>query len=380
MGRAARRARGTRNLVRIALIGCGKVTERLALPQLRRCPDAEVVALVDRNRTAAERLAAMFRIDRARIWTNWRRMLREAEVDAVGVCVPNYLHAEVTLAALEAKKHVLVEKPMATTLADADAMVDAARAHHRYLMVEQAMRFDAVHEVAYELLHRRRLGRISMVHGRIGHAGPEYWSRTSTWFTDKRQAGGGALMDVGIHLIDLVRWLLNVPVKRVCAVAKTLEKRVAVEDNASCLLEFVDGTLGTCEASWTTRPYEVTTRFYGERGTLRTAIGATHPVVVRFSRVKTDPNLPREQDARPAIPATSRYGGAYPYFITCITTATQPSVSGEEGRASLEVVLAAYESIRRGGWIDLPVSSRRSRGGQDIARNALQPRPSPSRA
>lgn len=341
--------------VRLALIGCGKITERLALPQLQACPDAEVAALVDRNRAAAQRLAKRFRIDPRRIWTDWKRMLRETEVDAVGVCVPNYLHAEVTIAALEAKKHVLVEKPIATTLAEADAMVAAARAHRRYLMVEQTQRFDPVHEVAYDILRSRRLGRVHMVRGRIGHAGPEYWSSTSSWFTDKRQAGGGALIDVGVHLIDLLRWLSGKAVKRICAIAKTLKKSVAVEDNASCLLEFADGTIGTCEVSWTTRPYEVATAFYAERGTLRTAVGTRHPVVVQFGRVDGDPNLPREQESYPPVPSVSRQGGAYPSFVRCLKHGRPPFVSGEEGRTTLEIVLAAYRSIRQGGWVTLPL-------------------------
>jgi len=342
--------------VRFALVGCGKITERLALPQLQGCPDAEVTALVDTRRAAAKRMADRFGIDRGRIWTSWKRMLREAEVDAVAVNLPNVLHAEVAIAALEAKKHVMVEKPMALTLAEADAMLDAARANRRLLMVEHTQRFDPVHEVAYDLLRRKALGEVTQLRGRIGHAGPEYWSGTTrSWFTDKRQSGGGALVDVGAHIVDLLRWLSGKRVKRICCQAKTLQKRVRVEDNASALLEFSDGTFGSFEVSWTTRPYEVTTQFYGERGQLRTTVGAAHPVVVRYCQRKGDPNKPLRGDVPIAVPAASRRGGAYPRFVEAITAGRPLAVPGEEGRRTLEVILAAYESVRVGSWVELPL-------------------------
>lgn len=290
-------------------------------------------------------------------------MLREAEVDAVGVCIPNHLHAQATLEALAAKKHVIVEKPIAITLSEADAMVSAAKANQRYLMVEQTQRFDPAHEVAHELLHSGAIGLVAQLRGRIGHAGPEYWSgSTKSWHIDLKQSGGGALMDVGVHIIDVLRWFSGKQIKRVCASAKTIEKRVSVEDNASVLLEFADGTMGSCEASWTTRPYEVTTHVYGERGRLQTSIGSTHPVTVHLAQRDGDPNLPLGEPSYPNVPTTSRLKGAYPYFTQCILSQQPPFISGEEGRATLEVVLAAYESIRTERWVDLPFSQRSGEG------------------
>ena len=122
--------------VRFGIVGCGKVAERLALPQLTSCSNARVTALVDTKRQAGRRLAEQFGIDRRLVWTDWRRMLREAEVDAVAVCVPNVLHHEVTLGCCRAKKHVMVEKPIARTLAEAEAMIEAARRGGVRLMVD----------------------------------------------------------------------------------------------------------------------------------------------------------------------------------------------------------------------------------------------------
>ena len=347
--------------VRIGLIGCGKITERLALPQLRGRSDVVVAALVDRDRSIAQRLADQFEIDQRLIWTDWTCMLKEADLEAVGVCVPNYLHAEITVAALNAKKHVLVEKPIAMTLAEADAMIEAARTNERYLMVDQTQRFDPVHEVAYEILRSDLLGRVTQLHGRIGHAGPEYWCGSETsWFLDTRQSGGGALMDVGIHVLDLLRWLSGKQVRRVCCQGKTLQERTAPEDTANALLEFTDGALGSFEVSWATRPYEVTTTFAADRGKLQTSSGSVNAVTIQLGRCGVDSGALLGACA-PPVPAGSRYGGAYPYFIDCLLHKTPPCVSGEEGRASLEVILAAYESIRRNEWVELPQKTVHSR-------------------
>ena len=340
--------------VRFGLVGCGKIAERLALPQLLACPEANVTALVDRDRAAAERLAEQFGLDPRGIWTDCETMLRQADVDAVGVCVPNRLHRDVTLACCQAKKHVMVEKPIALTLGEADEMVAAARDASVRLMVEQTQRFEPSHEVAKALLDDGAVGRVSSMRGRIGHAGPEYWSRTSPWFTTKAESGGGALIDVGIHIIDLLRWLSGKAVARVYAKTATLEKSWDVEDHAVVLLEFTDGAVGVAEASWTTRPYELCTAFYGDQGTLTTAHGRATPVVVQRVGAGGDPNTPAES-VTPNVPKTSRVGGAYPYFVQCILANRRPLCSGEEGRATLEVVLAAYRSAEQGRWVELPL-------------------------
>ncbi len=344
--------------IRFALIGCGKITERLALPQLKLCEDAEIAALVDIRREIARHWAGIYGVDKSRVWTDWRRMLREAEVDAVAVNVPNVLHAEIATGALQAKKHVIVEKPMAISLAEADTMIEAASRNGRYLMVEQTQRFDPMHEVAREVLRAGVLGELTYVSGEIGHAGPEYWSGTrQNWFIDKRQSGGGVLMDIGIHLADLLRWLSGKEIARVCCHAAHLKPDLEVEDSALALLEFKDGTLGSLRASWATQPYRFSTQIEGRHGMLRVEFGATHPVVVKLCKREGDPNYPLGEDFHPHIPPRSQVRGAYPYFVSCIVNKVSPSPSGQEGRAALEIILAAYESLRTGGWVDLPLAA-----------------------
>lgn len=340
--------------VRFGIVGCGKITERLALPQLAHNRHAAVAALIDINRTNALRMARHFQIDRRLVWTSWHRMLRHADVDAVAVNVPNALHAEIAVAALEAGKHVLVEKPIATTLTDADAMIAAARRHRRVLMVEQTQRFDPAHETAHRLLRAGAIGAVREVRGRLGHAGPQYWAGTTrTWLIDRRLSGGGALMDVGAHIVDLLRWFSGKRIRRVCC-RMSMRPGSHVEDNAAALFECDDGVVGAFEASWITQPYEVSTACYGTRGIVRTSFGRGPRVALELSRRRGDPNQFDRPVRYPAVPSTSRQGGAYAAFIRSIRTGTPPPISGAEGRATLEVLLAAYESAKTHRWVELP--------------------------
>jgi predicted dehydrogenase len=110
--------------------------------------------------------------------------------------------------------------------------------------------------------------------------------------------------------------------------------------------------------SWTTRPYEVTTEWYGTRGTLRTRLGASHPVMVEWGKADGAPRTVSARDRVPVVPSRSRRGGAYAEFVRCVRTGARPLIDGPEGRNSLEVVLAAYASARTGRWVTLPLRHR----------------------
>jgi predicted dehydrogenase len=199
------------------------------------------------------------------------------------------------------------------------------------------------------------LGKIHNIRGRIGHAGPEYWSEgKSQWFYDKKKSGGGCMIDIGVHIADLVRWFKGKAVTEVFAHIQTLEKKLPVDDNATVLLRFADGTKGEFECSWTTRPYEVLTYVYGERGKMVTSIGSKRPVVVTIAKSGPgkDPNHPLKKEY-PEIGPGGGWKNAVHYFIDCVSSGKKPFVSGEEGRETIKVVLAAYESDRKGKWVKI---------------------------
>ncbi len=341
-------------MIKVGIIGCGKITERASLPNLinyrHRC---RVVCLCDTVRKRAEGLAEKFSLDNVVIVKDWKRLVRRNDIDVVFVNTPNYLHERMAIEAARNRKHILVEKPITTSLKAADNMKKAVDKAGVFLMVEQTHRFDPVHQAAKRIIDAGILGRIHNIRGRIGHAGPEYWSEgQADWYYDKRKSGGGCMVDIGVHIADLVRWFKGKKVVELCATIQTLEKKLPVDDNATVLLRFEDGTKGEFECSWTTRPYEVLTYVYGRGGKMITSIGSQRPAVLTLAKTGKgdDPNCTlKENDLK--IGPGSGWENAVHYFIDCIQKRRKPFVSAQEGRETLKLILAAYESNRRGRWV-----------------------------
>ena len=340
--------------VRVGVIGCGKISERASLPNLVNYKEkAEVKALCDIVEGKASQMAKQFDLKGVDIAKDWKEVVKRSDIDAIFVNTPNYVHEEVAVGAAESKKHILVEKPITISNKASKNMINAAEKSGVFLMVEQTQRFDPVHQAAKSFIDTGKLGKINMVKGRIGHAGPEYWAGGKEgWFSDKLLSGGGAMIDIGIHILDLLRWLGGKDVAEVCANIKTLEKPFPVDDNGSVLMRFTDGTFGQFEASWTTRPYEVMTWIYGEKGKIHTSIGTEKPVSVRMATIgkDKDPNCVLE-DFYPEVGSGNGWENAIHYFIDCILKGKKPFVTGEEGAKSMAVILAAYESSEKGKWV-----------------------------
>jgi len=342
--------------VRVGVIGCGKIAERASLPNLVNYKDrCEVKCLCDIIKARAEDFTKKFSIEGVDITTQWKELVARKDVDAVFVNTPNYLHEEMAIEAAKNKKHILVEKPITISVEAANNMIKATEKNGVHLMVEQTQRFDPVHQAAKKVIDSGVLGKIHNIRGRIGHAGPEYWSQgQSDWFYDIKKSGGGAMVDIGVHIADLLRWFAGKKVAEVFATIRTIEKKIPVDDNATVLLRFADGTKGEFECSWTTRPYEVLTYIYGEKGKLTTAIGTEKPVKLTVAKTGEgeDPNCTLEE----SYPQPGPGGGwenAVHYFIDCIGKNEKPFVSGEEGRETIKLILAAYESNKKGEWVKI---------------------------
>ena len=190
-------------MVNIGIIGCGKIAQVRHLPEYATNPNARLVGYYDKNRERAVQMAEKYG---GKVYGSYYEMLNDPEIDAVSVCVENRNHAEITNAALYSGKHVLVEKPMAVTLAECESMVAAAEFNGKHLMVGHNMRFDPVHRRAKELLREGVIGDIITFRTTIGNAGPEGWSPDrDAWFFDKDKAAMGALSALGIHKLDLLQ-------------------------------------------------------------------------------------------------------------------------------------------------------------------------------
>ncbi len=322
-------------MIRIGVIGCGAIAQVEHLPGFAKCKNAKVAAVADVDEKKARRISRKFGIKD--FYCNWREMLERDDIDGVTIATPNFLHREMTVAAAKSRKHILVEKPMATSMKEADEMVRIARKNKVILMVEQTHRFLPANQKARDLLNKGIIGRVTTVRGRVGHGGPEMWSAAGKWFFNKKQAFGGVMADMGIHEIDAIRWMLGKEIKEVCAFIGTLEKKIELDDNGICIFKFKDGTFGVMEASWTTRPGIAQAVFYGAKGTM--TVNAVGAVTIELASGKTiTPKVHSKGNYG------SKYGSPYQYFVNCIEKKEKPFISGEEGRKSLEIIIAAYKS------------------------------------
>ncbi|MFQ6097628.1 MAG: Gfo/Idh/MocA family protein [Armatimonadota bacterium] len=253
-----------RKPLRAAVIGTGM--GRYHMQAYVRHPRVDLVAVCDLNETEAKEFAQQFGAEFA--FADYREMLQNVELDVLSVCVPNHLHAAMTIAGLQAGCHVLCEKPMATRLRDAERMVETAAARGKRLMINMSQRFDPLRRTLRDLVRSGKLGKVYYAKsGWIRRKGtpvldfpPGGNMGRGAWFVDKRQAGGGALMDIGVHIYDLCWWIMGRP-EPVTVLASEYnelslprfrERRVFadVEDLASALIKFADGSTLFCEVSW----------------------------------------------------------------------------------------------------------------------------------
>lgn len=223
--------------LKVAVIGCGSIAQYRHLPEYKMNKDVELVAVCDINEERVNKVASEYGV---KAYTSYEELLASGTVDAVSVCTPNYLHAPISVVALNSGVHVLCEKPMATSKESAEAMIEAAKANNKKLMIAHNQRFVASHQKARQLIENGEVGRIYSFRTAFGHGGPEGWSvdGKDSWFFRKEEAFIGAMGDLGVHKTDLLRYILGEEIVEVGAFVETTAKDFGdVDDNAVCVLK-----------------------------------------------------------------------------------------------------------------------------------------------
>lgn len=269
----------------------------------------------------------------------------------VGICAENAKHADFVALAAAAGVHVLCEKPMALTIAECDRMIAACATNGVTYVQAFPQRLDPAGQKARALVRSGALGRIAMLRKRHGHFyGLTAWARdpAGAWFRDRRLAGGGALLDEGIHAADFIRWILGDPVS-VQATAVTSLMEAPVDDNAVAIFRFASGALAVLETSWTFQAGLTTTEIYGEAGCVLQfhSDGASARVIGETSK----PLWVFSADGAPAwqvpdLPVTfgQYHERAAESFVSVLRGEEEPPATGIDGREALRMILAAYRS------------------------------------
>ena len=331
--------------LKVAVIGCGSIAKYRHLQEYKNHNAVEIVAVCDIVEERALEMASKYQ---AKSYTNYEELLKNEEVDAVSVCLPNYLHAPVSIAALNAGCHVLCEKPMATSKEEAEDMIQAATKANKKLMIGHNQRFVPSHVKAKELIASGEIGKIYSFRTAFGHGGPEQWSveGEDSWFFKKDEAFIGAMGDLGVHKADLLRFLLGEEFVEVAGFIETSAKEnTDVDDNAVCILKTESGIIGTLAASWAYSAKEDnSTIIYGEKAILRLEDDPDYSLIVQY---KTGEVV---NYALGGIQSNAEGGqtttNTINHFIDAIIEDTEPLINGEEGKKSLEVILGALESMK----------------------------------
>lgn len=346
------------SVLHYGLIGCGVIgpTHAQALSQL---PDARLVGVCDIDQIRAERLADRHKVPF--ITSDYRKLIARPDIDAICICTPHHLHAEMALEALHAKKHVFCEKPMAIRPVDMDAMVAMADGSGVQLGICFQHRFDPVMVQLRQLIDEGRLGRLLVggAHCRCLRNAQYYASET--WRGTWNGEGGGVLINQAIHTIDLLLWLFGTA-RMITGTYGTLrwQDEIEVEDTATGVLVFNSGAQGHIVATtashldWSTRLH-----VFGTEGSAVVNTGG--PNEFTFLELLGEPFEQEPEDDAYAEVAKSCYGNSHIRALEAFTAAvlhdTPYPIDGREGRRAVEAVLGLYQAAREGGPVMLPLTA-----------------------
>lgn len=343
-------------MLNIGILGCGKIAQVRHIPEYIANKDAGIVGFFDADAPRTREIAAKFG---GKAYSSAQELLADPAIDAVSVCVANFAHAELTIQALKAGKHVLCEKPMAITLEECENMMAEAARSGKRLLIGQNQRLAKAHAKARELVAAGEIGRVVTFRTTFGHGGPETWSITpgkNTWFFDKKRAAMGAMADLGIHKTDMLRYILDQDIVRTTARLLTLDKRgaddqlIGVDDNAICIYETSGGAFGTMTASWTYYGQEDnSTVLYGTKGIMRIYDDPVHTITVipREGEVKHyDLEQIQTNDNQTA-------SGVIDEFVEAVAQGRPSMLDADDVVKSMKAVFASIRSSEEGRPVDV---------------------------
>jgi UDP-N-acetyl-2-amino-2-deoxyglucuronate dehydrogenase len=341
--------------VRVALVGCGRISGN-HVAAIDKIDGLDLVAVCDLEIERARALAD----DRGTpAFRTIEELLAGVECDLVAVCTPSGLHPAHGIAAARAGKHVVTEKPMAISLADADALVQACDAAGVHLFVVKQNRLNPPVQLLRRAVEKGRFGRIYLANTTVRWTRPQEYYDAAPW-RGTWEFDGGAIMNQASHYVDLMQWLVG-PVESVVAKTATLARRIETEDTGIAVLRFRSGALGVIEVTVLTHPrnFEGSITILGEKGTVKIGGTAVNRVEHwQFADYDDDDKLIDAASTSPPTVYGFGHEGYYRNVLAVLRGAAKPGTDGREGRKSLELILGIYESAKTGREVPLPLRNR----------------------
>ena len=342
--------------VGFGIIGCGVIAP-FHINGIKEVPQAELVAVCDEKEESAEKLAKENNVD---YYTDYQEMLKRPDINVVCICTPSSLHPTQAIAAAEAGKHIITEKPMAITLEGADEMIMACRKNNVKLGVIFQRRVSDVFRKIKEGLDNGEIGKLILGDAYIKYYRSQAYYDSAGWRGTWKFDGGGALMNQCIHLIDLLSWFMG-PVDTIYGYAATLARKIEVEDTSVAVLRFKNGSLGVIEGTTSVFPPSVPHRIelHGQKGSILIEGEDIRMWVVEDKEGKERDRLAEiKKSGKVSLKPFNFSKGHLEQIkdmVDAIKEDREPIVNGEEGRKSIEIILAIYKSSRTGKPVKLPL-------------------------
>lgn len=323
------------------ILGCGMIAGVHANAILG-IPEAELVGVADARAESAERFAAAHGVS---YYQTYEQMLSDPDLDVICICTPSGFHAQNALAALEHGKHVVLEKPMALSVESADEIVAACNRTGKLLTVISQLRFSEDVRKVKQLLKENAFGKISLCSLYMKYYRSEEYYASSPWKGTRAHDGGGALMNQGIHGVDLLEYIVG-PVKEVTGKVKTLSHKIEVEDTAVAMLEFENGALGVIEASTCAYPgFERRLEIHGDRGYVLLKNNQIKEMTVNGEKVLIDAPVSHMNTASdPTNLSCEMHRRQIQNLLAAIRGEEPLVVDASEGRKAIRLIETIYQA------------------------------------
>jgi predicted dehydrogenase len=324
------------------IVGLGRISLGHFMPGCLSAKKSKLVALVSGHRDKADKAAEQYKVPGANIYNyeNFDKIVDNKDIDAVYIALPNSMHAEYTIRAAKVGKHVLCEKPMATSINDAQAMINACRAAKVKLMIAYRCQYEPLNLKAIQLIKAGRLGAVQAIESANG-----FNENPGEWRLDRKLAGGGPLMDVGIYSLNACRYLTEEEPRYIegfCSVIDKDGRFDQVEENASFLIRFPSGIVASCNTTYgAAMPGFI--RVHGSKGVLQLQPAFSYEGIHLTAQIKGEQDIDETNPERDPAQFTREAD----YFANCVINDEEPRSNGDEGLKDMHYMAEIYKSCGR---------------------------------
>jgi predicted dehydrogenase len=323
------------------MVGLGRISMQHFMPALKSSKMGRLTALVSGHRDKAEKMAAEYGLPVKNIYSydNYDAIIGNKDIDAVYIALPNSMHAEYTIRAAKAGKHVLCEKPMATSVADCQAMIDACRKANRKLMIAYRCQYEPTNLHAIRLIREGKLGKIEAIESANG-----FNIRPNEWRLDRKLAGGGPLMDMGVYSLNACRYLTGEEPSVLEGYSSVIDRDGRfneVEENLSWTMKFPSGIVASCNTSYGANMPGFF-RLHGSKGMIHMEPAFAYQGQHLTAALQGEPAI----DEVCADRDPSQFVREADHFAECILRNKEPKTPGEEGLEDMKLMAAIYSSCK----------------------------------